>query len=354
MSVPVVPLIPDITPPPRTTWTAIDLTEVGDVVEQATILDRLDGVALIYRGRVHWFQGESESHKTWVVLIAVAQQLDGGYSVVLIDFEDHPATIKARLLDLGVPETVINDPTRFAYIRPDEPLGDDQTDDLLAAIDANGPSLVVLDGVSESMNIEGLDPNSTPDTAEWIRRLPKRIAATDTLPAVAVIDHQTKATEGRKGWAFGSQHKKAGTDGAAYDVTAIRKLHRAYLSDPVDGLVSVKIAKDRVGYVRGHSPGDIAATVKLTAWPDGGITYEVTTDAIATDHTIRLRIAQYLNGAPGSSKRALRDAGGKGELIDQALAGMIADGLVRMEKQGAAHAHYLTDKGIETYLGDDE
>ena len=340
------------TAPPDTTWSPVDMSMVGLTVEEATIFTRVDDVGLIYPGRVHWFQGESESHKTWVLLIAMAQILLDGGNAAYVDFEDHPSTIKARLEALGVPTETITDRNRFVYMRPDEPLQDDQRAELFGALDAAKPALVVIDGVSESMNIEDLDPNSTPDTAEWIRRLPKLIAATG--PAVAVIDHQTKAMDGRKGWAIGSQHKKAGTDGAAYDVTAIRKVNRAYFSDPVEGLVVVKVVKDRVGYVRGHSPADNAATVKITAWPDGGITYQVTTDAVAGDFGIRQRIAQYLDGAPGSSKRSIRDVGGKGELLDQALAGMVADGYVRMEKQGAAHAHYLTDEGRDAYLGDQE
>lgn len=344
-----VPIVPDIIPPATTTtWTPVDMTEVGIVVEEATILTRVDDVGLIYRGRVHWFQGESESHKTWVLLIAMAQILEDGGNVAYIDFEDHPSSIKARLQALGVPTEVINDPNRFAYIRPDEPLQDDQRAELFAALETIKPALVVVDGVSEAMNLEGLDPNGTLDTAEWIRRLPKLIAATG--PAVAVIDHQTKTTEGRKGWAIGSQHKKAGTDGATYDITAIRKVHRAYFTDPVEGLISVKVSKDRPGYVRGHAPADNAATIKITAWPDGGITYQVTTDAIANDHGIRQRLAQYLDGAPGSSKRAIRDVAGNNDTIDQAIAGMVADGYIKVEKQGAAHAHHLTDNGRTAYL----
>lgn len=346
------PAIPTETVAPATSWKPIDLAGVGETVEEAVYLTRSDGVGLLYPGRVHWFQGESESHKTWIVLIGIAQALIDGHNCAYIDFEDHPATIKARLIALGVPEEVVNDPARFAYIRPDEPLGDDQTADLMATVDTLQPAIVAIDGVSESMTLEGLNPLDTPDTAEWIRRLPKRITASGA--AVPVIDHQTKATDNRRGWAFGSQHKKAGTDGAAYDIAAIRKLHRAYLGDPVEGVIAVRVAKDRPGYVRGHSPGDLAATVKLTAWPDGGITYTVTTDAIARDHELRVKIAQFLDGAPGSTKTAIRDVGGKGQLIDQTVAGMIADGMVRMEQKGSKHAHYLTDKGRSTYLGDED
>ena len=339
-----------------TTWAPIDLAAIDEIAEEASILVRSDGVGLLYPGRVHWIQGEPESHKTWVVLIAVAQVLNAGGNAIYIDFEDHPSSVKARLIALGVPEDVVNDPARFAYIRPDEPLGAEpnspQALDLLAAAQLLGPRIVAIDGVSEAMRLEGLNPLDTPDTAEWIRRLPKRIAAEG--PAVPVIDHQAKSTDNRKGgWAFGSQHKKAGTDGAAYEVVAVRKLARAFGSDPVEGLITLKIVKDRPGYVRGHTRGDTAATVRLTAWPDGGVTYSVTTDAVASDWELRVRIAKYLDGNPGASKTDLRTVSGRNDYIDDAVAAMVIDGHIEVQPQGNKKAHYLTDEGRATYLGED-
>jgi len=138
-------------------------------------------------------------------------------------------------------------------------------------------------------------------------------------------------------------------------VQAIRKMYRAYGSEPVEGIVSVRVAKDRIGYVRGHSPNETAATITLTAWPDGGVTYEVTTAAIARDHGLRVEIARYLDGAPGASARALRgDTTGKNDHIDQAVKSMVIDGHVEIRKEGSTNAHYLTDQGRETYIGEDE
>ncbi len=348
-------VLPDQPKPATSTWQPVDMASVREITEEATILVRQDGVGLLYRGRIHWIQGESESHKTWILLIAIIQVLAQGGSVTFVDFEDHPHAIKSRLIALGAKEEDINNPARFTYLRPDEPLGP-QTDtpqlaDLYAALETTKPALVVIDGVSESMTLEGLDPNKTPDTVEWIHRIAKRVAATDSNPAVAVIDHQSKSDS--NGWAIGSQHKKAGTDGAAYEVKAIRKLARAYGTEPVEALISIRIQKDRVGYVRGHSRGDQAATIQMTAWPDEGVTYVVTTNAIAQDHGLRLQIASYLDGAEGAAKRDLRNIGGKGEVIDQAIAGMITDGYVQMTIEGNAHRHYLTDAGREKYLEED-
>ena len=340
--------------PATSTWQPVDMSSVGEITEEATILQREDDIGLLYPGRIHWVYGESESHKTWVLLIAVVQLFERGESVTYVDFEDHAHAIKSRLIALGAKEPDINDPERFTYLRPDEPLGDrtdtPQLADLYAALHTTKPNLVVVDGVSESMTLEGLDPNKTPDTVEWIHRIAKRIAATGSQPAVAVIDHQSK--NDAKG-AFGSQHKKAGTDGASYEVKAIRKLARSYGAEPVEALISVTIGKDRVGYVRGHSRGDQAATIEMTAWPDGGVSYTVTTHAIAADHGLRLQIAGYLDNAPGAAKRALRDIGGKGEIMDQAVAGMITDGCVHMEVEGNTHRHYLTEEGREKYVEED-
>ena len=72
--------------------------------------------------------------------------------------------------------------------------------------------------------------------------------------------------------------------------------------------------------------------------------------SIAADHGLRLQIARYLDGAEGAAKRDLRNVGGKGELIDQTVAGMVTDGYVVMRIEGNAHRHYLTDAGREKYL----
>jgi len=208
-----VPKIPTEPAPPVTTWAPVDLSTVDEIVEEATVLTRADGIGLMYRGRIHWWQGESESHKTWIVLVGAKQTLDGGGNVAYVDFEDHPSTVKARLVALGVAESVICDPSRFAYLRPDEPLTKDALVDLTRTITDVAPALAILDGVSESMAMEDLDPNATSDTAQWIKLLPRKIADAPSRPAVAVLDHTTKQIEGRRGWAIGSQHKKAGTDG---------------------------------------------------------------------------------------------------------------------------------------------
>ena len=332
-----------------TTWALVDLSTIEVVEEKTSVLHRLDGHALLYSGRVHSLHGESESGKTWVLLCAVVETLNLGGRVVYLDFEDRAASIVERLLALGVNRSVLNDPLRFGYVRPDEPLtiGDESWADLGAALGIP-PALVVIDGVTESMELEGLDLNSNTDVARWMRLLPRAIAA-DTGAAVACIDHVTKYREGRGGYAIGGQHKKAGVDGAVYEVEMVSRFRRVLTGiEPETGLVAVRIRKDRPGFVRGISEGDLAASFEFTAWPDGGVTWKATTAGLASDFGLRRRIADYLRGAPGAPKRAVRDLGHSDD-VDRAVAGMVEEGAVEIEIVGSAHHHTLTEHGEETY-----
>ena len=81
-------------------WEPVDLLPIltGEHVdEEAEILRRADGVALLYRGRLHAAYGEPESCKGWLALAAVAERIDAAEPVVYLDYEDTAANIVARL-----------------------------------------------------------------------------------------------------------------------------------------------------------------------------------------------------------------------------------------------------------------
>ena len=73
---------------------------------------------------------------------------------------------------------------RFVYLRPEEPLRGRDGNWTGGAVDladvlASRPwTLIVVDGVTEALSVEGLDLNSNADVAEWSRLLPKRCAQT--------------------------------------------------------------------------------------------------------------------------------------------------------------------------------
>lgn len=333
-----------------TSWQPLDLSTIDAETIRPTYLKRTDGNCLLYPGRFHWIQGESESLKSWIAQIAVAEVLADGGRGAYVDFEDHASTVVARLLALGVSREVLNDPTRFVYIRPDETVtGDEAWTDLYAALDLAPLDVVVFDGVTEAMTSEDLNPNDNKDVAAWVRLLARPVAD-HTGAAVVIIDHVTKSKEGRNGYAIGGQHKKAVVDGAAYLVEVVRPFAPVTAGmEPQTGMATIRIVKDKPGRVRSVSINGLAATVELTSWPDGGVTWELTTTGVAQDHGLRQRIAQLLTNAPGSPKRAIRDLGNS-DALDAAVASMVADGHILVEIKGSAHLHYLTPAGSETYL----
>src|SRR5205823_5913181 len=102
------------------TWDEVDLEPVlvGDQPPLTpTILHRDDGQALIYPGKIHAFNAESESGKSWLALAACAEQLAYRHHVIYIDFEDGAEGITERLDELDVPLALLYGPDRvFHYV----------------------------------------------------------------------------------------------------------------------------------------------------------------------------------------------------------------------------------------------
>nr|WP_293012020.1 bifunctional DNA primase/polymerase [Mycolicibacterium sp.] len=236
---------PDVPP----SWAAIDLrAAMRDAVNVvATVLRRSDGAALFYPGKVHSVHGESESGKSWLALCAAAECIGRGEPVLYVDFEDSAASVAKRLLLLGVEMDSLCNPDMFRYINPEINPNKGTTADKQAFVDTvNGKySLAVIDGVTESMTLYGLSGKDSDDVATWHQQLPK-VLARHTGAAVVCIDHVTKDPTTRSRWAQGSQHKMAALDGAAYVVEA-----ESPLAVGQAGRVSVRVAKDRPGRVRG-------------------------------------------------------------------------------------------------------
>lgn len=339
-------------------WSPVDLTDAlaGNDIPPPKIWHRSDGTPLIYAGRVHWFQGESESCKSWAAQAVAVTEINDGNDVLYIDFEDDDRGVISRLLALGATTDAIA--SHFVYIRPDEALRDRQgrfTDgwlDFAATLDSRTWRLAVIDGVTEAMTIEGLELISNADIAAWMRLLPKRIAARGA--AVVSVDHVTKAIEGRGRYAIGGQHKLAGVTGAAYLFTVIRPLARATTSEPVEAAISVFVTKDRPGYVRGRSPEGKVGTLALTAWPDR--TVNAVLDPIGQRDTADLttvrHILEYLTDYDGASANAIeRNIEGGATKIREMLRWSKDHGYIRIEKEGNTHRHYLTADGRDEVTG---
>jgi hypothetical protein len=327
---------------PTSSWTPVDLSpivrgiEAGEIVGPTpSLLPRTDGVPLLYPGEVHSLAGEPESGKGWLAGGEVARLLAGGASVLYLDFEDAPASVVARQVALGARASAIVD--RFVYVRPEEALQPGALERLLAG---RTFALAVLDGMSEAYALLGFDSYANQDVPRFLQALPRPIAATGA--AVLLIDHVVKDREARGRYALGAQHKLAGV-AVAYAVEVLESPSRARA-----GTVKVIVAKDRHGHVRGHASGNVIALAKITPSDDGErVTVELDPpDSLADDGgfrptTLMQRISHFVESSPGATKRDVREyVTGNSEYKDRALVALIAEGWLRVERDGRAQRHY--------------
>lgn len=237
----------------RTSWWPVDLAGLFDgsvVLPEPELFARSDGQPLLYPGKCHAFNGESESGKSWAALVACVQVIRAGGRVLYLDFEDTAATVVTRLLALGAkPDEVV---ARFHYAAPAEPLEYRNGKvtmghvDLHDVLEANPVDLAVIDGVTEAMSLHGLSTNDNDDYAKYHHMLPRRLARSGA--AVVQIDHVTKDKESRGRFAIGAQHKLAGMDGAVFSFEVV-----AAFGLGLHGIAKVFINKDRPGQLRGHA-----------------------------------------------------------------------------------------------------
>ncbi len=230
-------------------WAPVDLTGFLDGTHSPavpTLLTRTDGVALVYPGLTHSFHGESESGKSMLLQIEAVRLIMNGQRVLFVDFESDPGAITERLLMFGATLEAVRD--RFVYIRP-EANPRSTTAELRAwtAMLDQAYTLAVIDGVTDSLGVFGYATNSNDDITDWARTVPRRIADR-TGAAVCVIDHVTKDGDTRGRFAIGGQAKMNGLTGAAYTVAVAEPLGRS-----LRGVIVVRVAKDRPGYVRGNA-----------------------------------------------------------------------------------------------------
>lgn len=322
---------------PLSSWLPIDLGPAvrGERVALApTVLSRDDGVMLLYRDRLNSLVGETESCKSWIALIAIAQELRLGNHVVFLDFEDSDTGIVERLQSLGVSDGQLDGPERtFHYVNPDGPFTD--TDRVLLVeefIDKYGsPSLVVIDGITGAFAQAGLSPDSGVEVAAFYDQSPRWFARQGA--AVLLIDHVTKSAESRNGYAIGSERKKSGIDGAMYTVETITPFGRGKT-----GIVKLSVVKDRPGHVRAHTTtNNVIATVKLTSSFDGSVVTTITAPRESVSGPfkpigIMERMSEILAQSPdGIGLRQLRLAvKGKNETKDAAIEILVNEGFVKV------------------------
>jgi AAA domain len=333
--------------PLTSSWTPVDLGPALDGeggAEPPSVLTRSDGHCLLYPGKVHVFQGEPESGKTWLALIAAVEQLAAGHRVVYIDFDENTApAIVERLRALGAEPDAIR--ARFLYLQPDEPLSEDTRADLDRHTQSPPPTLAVIDGVTDGMGLHGLDLANNADVSKWRALLARPLARLGA--AVVELDHVTKAREERGRYAIGAQQKLAGVH-VALSLHTVEPFGRGQ-----EGVVRVTVAKDRDGHLRQHAEEGRLAELRLLS--DGAtVTAELVpgSEARAFRPTkLMERVSRELEENPGLSKNAIRrNVTGKNDAIDIALDVLLREDYLSRRRDGQTMRH----ESVKPYREDDD
>ena len=339
-------------PDTESSWKPVELKDYYDGLFQApvaTILKRSDGAGLIYQGRVHSIYGESESGKSWIAQIATAELLKSDKKVIYIDFESDALDIVNRIKNLGVSRA--NLLQYFTYIRPDGPrdVDDPYWQEIL---EPDSATLVVIDGVTESLTMWGGETKDNDAITRWMRIFPRTVA-TASGAAVVLIDHITKNAETRGRFAIGGQAKLATIDGAAYLVEPIEVLAPGKI-----GSLTMRVTKDRPGFIRKSagmyrkSDRTQEAAVFTIDSTRAAMQYVIGTP-VAEDEMEQNKefkkskeIVEFIHNNPGATRRIVQDGiTGSKDAIGERISDLLAGGWIENKGNERSFVLYVTDEG---------
>lgn len=298
----------------KSTWSKVDLTEYLDpnyVPVQPTMLQRSDGVFLLYPGKSHSIYGESESGKSWIAMYETVQLINAGHNVLYLDFEDTPQCVVERLLALGATHRAIKD--HLDYRRPENAPGFSDTDEWNDILHTEY-AMIVVDGVTQALSYFGKKSDDNGDVTSWMSGFVNKLADT-TGAAVVLIDHVTKSHDGRGRFAIGAQAKLSTLTGAAYSVDV-----KDICGKGRKGRLTLRVTKDRPGTVRGYcgtadsNRTQIAASVvidgtdpkhvKITLW-EPNLTDAVDDTVPARPVALMEKASRILEGSEPMSRNAI-------------------------------------------------
>lgn len=327
-------------------WDAQDLTGLtnGGITRPTPTMLPMDDDEhhLLYPGKIHAFNAESESGKSWLALWACAIEIAAGHHTLYIDFEDDAPGVTDRLLDLGLTAQEIVD--RFHYVRPDEAHDAQAAAALQALIDTHQPTLAILDGVTEALVMNGWSINDNDDAAAFAVRILRPIA--DAGPAVVLIDHLPKDKDTQGSHAIGAQHKKAFITGAAYKLDVREAFGRGRT-----GKARLTVTKDRPGAIRGWCvSGKVAGDFILSSTPDGDLKIHLQRadeqhpgeNPFRPTHLMEMVSNELIRAGDAPSKSALQTRiPGRRKPTFQAIDALIDEGFITVEPgpRGATRLH---------------
>jgi hypothetical protein len=289
-------------------------------------LAREDGKLLLYPGAPHVAFGESETLKSYFAMLGAKAFLDEGHRVLYIDFESNDVTFVQHARQVGIPDGFIG--SSLAYMRPEEPLyylqrdgtlkpDEDATFQLEWARQELKPAFIVIDGVTEAYALHGWNINDGTHAALF----QKVFGRWEDDTASLAIDHSGKdASRGQ----IGSQHKRAGIDGAQYEFTAKQRQGIGGHS-----IAEIRVTKDRPGAVRGFAPDGRIGRIHVTddaVWIDEPSAPDLSGNAAVL---LRGAIIEFLASHPDSSGQdVIKGVGARAAAVRRELKDMEAAGLV--------------------------
>ena len=336
-------------------WQEVDLQAVldGDVESVVPLfMQRTDGEALAYPGKMHTYSAEPEAGKSWLALLAALQQIERGNHVMYVDFETDAVDIVGRLLSMGVNRDSLL--TRFHYIRPDDPITASIRLRIQHVVQTHLPTIAVLDGVTEAMVMNGWSITNNDDVAKFFAMLPRLLAREGV--AVLIIDHVTKDKENRGIWGIGGQHKLAGVDGAAFMLEKAKPFGKGQ-----SGMSKLRAVKDKQGWVRRLNPGVMSPVVAELHVRDEGeaVKVELRPPTKTGDEGGELRPTHLMERVsrlleiepePLGRNETLKACKGNEQYLKVAIKTLLAEGFVDNVGTEKKHAY----KVIKPYREDEE
>jgi AAA domain len=327
---------PEVEP---STWNPVDLGPTlasdEDLEPPPAMLERTDGMRLLYRAKTHIVFGEPEAGKGWLVAKAAKEQLDAGDHVLYIDFDDQDRrVIVARLRALGVADEAIRG--RFHYVIPDEPLDAEGRAEIERLLESHQPTLAIFDGFTDALTLHNVKLDDNTAIAKWMRGLPAKLKRQGI--GVILVDHVPKDGNSR-GYSIGGMHKKAKTD-VSYEVVAKKPLGRG-----LTGRSLIKERKDRPGHVKRLAVRGIVAELVGESLPGDAMDLALVPP---TEKSGKSRLTGYMEKVskvvetePGCSKRYVRESvPGGNDYIDSALESLDEEGYVENRGTGQASEYH--------------
>lgn len=271
-----------------------------DGTDEEPTLGRLtNGFALFYLAATNSLLGATGSGKTYILMLAMIQEMKKGNTVLFLDYESSPKRIMRRLLALGATKDELVRHLRRA--RPERKFTEETKIELREVVERYRPTLVVIDSTGESLAVQGANPNADEEVARWFTLAPTYIASLG--PGVVLVDHVAKGANGR--WPIGSQRKLAAISGASYACES-----KVSFSQGKSGHSLLKVAKDREGF---RALDEIAGALMVTVTVDetgspAGTTFELVGNhevSVTPVSLIKDRIISDLREHPGSSTKEI-------------------------------------------------